>query len=206
MAELYRLYGDRIQFVDLIVRQAHPGERRGPYRSFNEKMADAHLYQQEEGIPWTVVVDDLEGTVQRAYAGMCAPAYLIDAEGTVAFYGMWGQAPALRIAMDDLLAHGGVGAPAGQGIDRMPHLAGAIVYGRGGPARGGRRALIDLELGFPGAFLLMSVAGFLRPLLAPFVLRTGPLPAHMRFLLLAGVVAGAAGLGGLLRRRRRTGH
>jgi hypothetical protein len=194
MAELHGLYSDRIEFVDLVVRQAHPGERRGPYRTFEEKMDDARRYQEEEAVTWTVLVDDLEGTVQRAYAGMCAPVYLIDAQGIVAFYGMWGQAPALRTAIDDLLARGGTGAPAGQGLDRWPHLAGAIVYGRGGPARGGLRALVDLELGFPGAFFLMTSAGLARPILAPLVLRTAPLPAKTKVGLAAAFIGTAAGL------------
>ena len=50
------------------------------------------------------------------------------------------------------------------GTDRRPHLAGAIVGGRRGPARGGRRALLDLELGFPGGNILMLVGPAFRPL------------------------------------------
>ena len=32
MSELYRLYGERVQFVEMLVRQAHPGELHGAYR------------------------------------------------------------------------------------------------------------------------------------------------------------------------------
>lgn len=38
-------------------------------------------------------------------------------------------------------------------------------------ARGGRRSLIDLELGFPGGNILKLVGGALRPLLAPLATR-----------------------------------
>ena len=34
MSELYRLYGEWVQFVEVVVRQAHPGERHGAYRSY----------------------------------------------------------------------------------------------------------------------------------------------------------------------------
>jgi len=76
-----------------------------------------------------------------------------------------------RIAVPyDLLARDGVGAPAGKGSDRRPHLAGAIVAGQN--VRGGRRASIDLELGFPGGNILMILGSAGRPVLAPLALRT----------------------------------
>jgi AhpC/TSA family len=195
MRELHRLYGDRVRFLEILVRQAHPGERHGAYRSQAAKYEEACAYAAEERVPWSVLADDLDGTVQRAYGGLAAAAYLIDARGDVAFCGTWGQAPALRVAIDDLLAHEGVGVPAGQGTDRRPHLAAAIVAGQGGPLRGGRRALVDLELGFPGGNLLMAAGWLARPLLAPLALRTTRLPTAARIGLVTAVVAGAAAVG-----------
>ena len=130
----------------------------------------------------------MAGTVQRSYGGLAAAVYLIDSHGTVAFCGTWGQSPAARNAIDELLARGGVGAPAGKGTDRRPHLAAAIVAGQGGPIRGGRQALIDLELGFPGAMILMTIGRAARPVLAPLALRTTPLPNRTRAALLVGVL------------------
>lgn len=206
MRELYGLYGEGVRFVELLVRQAHPGERHGGYRSDDEKLEDARAYRREEDIPWPVLVDDLAGTVQLAYGGLAAGVYLIDSHGRIAFCGTWGQAPALRDAIDDLLARDGAGAPAGKGTDRRPHLAAAIVAGQGGPLRGGRRALLDLELGFPGAMILMAVGRVARPLLAPLALRTTPVPKRARTALLAGLagVGTAVGLG--LRHQRRRGR
>jgi hypothetical protein len=204
MSELYRLYGEWVQFVEVVVRQAHPGERHGAYRLYAEKVDDACAYAHEERIPWLVLIDDLAGTVQRRYGGLAAAVYLIDGRGRVAFCGTWGQAPALRQAVDDLLSGDG---HAGRGSDRRPHLAAAIVAGQRGPARGGRQALIDLELGFPGAMLLMTVGRVARPVLAPLALRTTPLSEAERGALLAGLVgAGAAISLGLRRYRRRGGR
>jgi hypothetical protein len=194
MQELHRLFGDRVQFVDLVVRQAHPGERHGGYRAYAEKLHDARRYQQEEGIGWPVVVDDLDGTAQRGLGGLSASAYLIDAQGRIAFYGVWGQSPALRSAIEDMLAPDGTGTLAGRGVDRVPHLAAAIVTGRGGPARGGRTALLDLELGFPGASFLMAIGWLGRPVLAPLVQSTRPRPARAGAALLTGMAAGTAWL------------
>jgi hypothetical protein len=203
MSELHRLYGEQVQFVEVLVRQAHPGERHGTYRSYQEKLEDARAYKHEECIPWPVLIDDLAGTVQRVYGGLAAAVYLIDNHGIVAFCGTWGQAPALRHAIHDLLARDGAGAPAGKGTDRRPHLAAAIVAGQGGPSRGGRQALIDLELGFPGAMILMTIGRAARPVLAPLALRTTPLPSRTRAALLAAFVATGTAVGLGLRHRRR---
>jgi hypothetical protein len=201
MRELHRLYGDRVRFLEILVRQAHPGERHGAYCSDADKLADAAAYAREEQVPWPVLVDDLDGGVQRAYGGLAAGVYLVERLGRIAFCGTWGQSPALRQAIDDLLARDGGGAPAGRGRDRRPHLAAAIVAGQGGPLRGGYRALVDLELGFPGAIALMTVGRLARPLLAPLALRTTPLPTKARASLLVGLVGASAAIALALRGR-----
>ncbi len=203
MQELYRLYGEQVRFVEVLMRQAHPGERHGAYLSSEQKVQDGRDYEHEESVPWPVLIDDLACSVQHAYGGLAAAAYLIDSDGMVAFCGTWGQSPALRAALDDLLARGGTGTPAGRGTDRRPHLAAAIVAGRRGPARGGRQALFDLELGFPGGNILMLVGGFLRPLLGPLALRTTPIPPRERAALLVGLVAAFVALGLGVRQTRR---
>jgi hypothetical protein len=203
MRELHQLYGDRVEFVEVLVRQAHPGERHGAYYSNEQKLHDARCYQREEQIPWPVLVDDLACTVQRGYGGLAAAVYLIDTRGSIAFCGTWGQAPALRHALDELLARHGSGAPAGKGTDRRPHLAAAIVAGRSGPVRGGRQALIDLELGYPTANLLMIIGTAFRPLLAPLALRTTPIPPKTRAALLTGVIGTCAAVALGTRRIRR---
>ena len=191
MRELHRRYGNRVQFLDVIVRQAHPGEHHGGYRTYTDKLQDARQYAAEEGITWPVLVDDLDATVQQAYGGLAAAIYLIDANGRVAFCGAWGQSSALTGAIDELLACGGRGVPAGRAVDPLPHLGGAFVAGQGGPLRGGIQSLVDLELGFPGALLLMTLGRLGRPVLAPLVLRIDPLPARTKLALVAGVAAWA---------------
>lgn len=202
MMELYRLYGERVRVVEVIVRQAHPGERHGGYRSYEAKLEDGRAYKREESLPWPVLIDDLAGTVQRAYGGLAAAVYLIDSEGVIAFCGLWGQSPALRTAIDDLLAHGGVATRADKGVDRRPHLAAAIVDGQRGPIRGGRRSLVDLELGFPGASILMLTGRLGRPVLEPLAVRTTPLPIQTRVALVVGA-ATAGTVVGLGRRHHR---
>ena len=89
MKQLYARWSDQVYFIDVLIRQAHPGPGAGPYRSFEEKLQDAERYQREEGIPWVILVDDLEGTVHRTYGGLADPTYLIDRDGRVAYYNLW---------------------------------------------------------------------------------------------------------------------
>jgi len=189
MKRLHERYGDRVRFVDVIVRQAHPGETRGAYRSDDEKRTDARTYQMEEGIPWPVLIDDLAGTVHQTYGGMSDPVYLIDATGRVAFYNMWAHAPSVKIALDELLARGGDSGPVAGGIDRTPHMAASFVNGWGGLRRGGWRGVLDFELATPGAATLTFFGHLAKPLLAPLALRASPLPPTAKVALGAGAAA-----------------
>jgi len=201
MKRLFAQYGQHVQFVDLVVRQAHPGEMRGPYRRYDQKLADAREYQRAEAIPWPVLVDDLAGTTHTAYGGMSDPIYLIDASGRVAFYNMWAHAPSLQTAIDELLARRGHGAPVGGGIDRVPHLAASFVNGWHGLRRGGWGAVLDYELGTPGAATLTFLGHLVKPLIAPIALRAAPLPMPSKLALGGGAVAAGMLLAWALRRR-----
>jgi hypothetical protein len=195
MKALYREYGQRVQFLDVFVRQAHPGEARGPYRTYEEKMEGARRYQREEAIPWPVLVDDLEGTVHHTYGGLADPTYLIDAEGRVAFYNMWSHAPTLRQALDELLARGGVGVPVAGGINRTPHLFASFVNGW--------RAVLDLELSTPGSGTLTFLGNVARPALGPLALGTRPTPVRTQVAVWAGVAGAVVFVLALWSRRRR---
>jgi hypothetical protein len=133
-----------VRFADVLIRQEHPGERRGPYRSYQEKAESAREYEHEEGITWTVLIDDLAGTVHEAYGGAAAPVYLIDAQGKVAFYGVLAHAPTLKRAIDALLNKGGRGI-ARSGVDRAPHVFASLVGDWRGLRRGGLRVVLDHE-------------------------------------------------------------
>ncbi len=191
------MYGDRVRFFDVFLRQAHPGELRGPYRSYEEKLEGAREYRRQEALPWPVLVDDLAGTVHRAYSGeMADPVFLIDSEGLVSFYGMWTHAPTLKKAIDGLLARGGRGVSGG--LDRTPHMLASFVDGWRGPRRGGRRAVLEYDLGGFGAGTMSFLGNKAKPVLGPLALRANPLPMAAK-LGLGGMAA--ALILGLIRRR-----
>jgi hypothetical protein len=127
-----------------------------------------------DNLAWPVVVDDYEGTIHRQYsAEMADPSFLVDAEGDLAFYGMWTHIPTLKRAIDELLARDGRGTVAG-GTDRQPHLAASFVDGYRGLRRGGRRAVLEFDLGSGGGGTMSFLGHKAKPLLEGFALNARP--------------------------------
>ena len=183
---MHATFGDRVEFVDVLIRQAHPGPRARPYTSHAEKRRDAERFQRSERIPYPVLVDDLAGTTHQVYGSLADPTYLIGRDGRVAFYNMWTHGPTLHEALTDLLARGGSGTVRG-GIDRTPHLLASIAAGWRGLRRGLPQSYTDLELAAPGMASTIWLGDQLRPVLAPVALRAEPLPPSAKVGLALGV-------------------
>jgi hypothetical protein len=176
--------------VDVLIRQAHPGPGVRPYRSSEEKSADAERYKQYNGIPWPVLVDDLEGTVHQVYSGLADPTYLIDADGRVAYFNMWTHAPNLNEAIAALLGQGGRGIVNG-GIDHVMHLLPAMTDGWRGIRLGLPQSYIDLETAAPGMGIGIWLGNQARPVLAPLTLRSEPLSPAGRAAITLGAATAA---------------
>ena len=189
LSKLHALWGAEVDFVDVVIRQAHPGPGAPTYHSFEEKMRDAEAYQREFRIEWPVLVDDLAGTTHQVYGGLADPTYLIDRDGRVAFYVMWTHAPTLYRAIEQLMRQGGRGMVNG-GVDRTPHILPAMTDGWNGLRRGLPQSLIDMETAAPTTGVGAWLGHQLRPLLAPLTLRAEPLPPAAK----AGLALGAAAL------------
>jgi hypothetical protein len=183
------MWSPEVQFVDVMVRQAHPGPDVPAYGSMGQKMFDARRYELEERIAWPVLADDAGGSVHRTYGGLSDPCYLIGADGRVSFYCMWTHAPTLHRAMEALMRQGGSGVVLG-GWDRRPHLLAAIADGWKGLRRGAPQSVIEMEKALPGSGVGPWLGHQLRPVLAPIALRATPLPPAAR----AGLAAGGAAL------------
>ncbi|MCU0492409.1 MAG: hypothetical protein MUD01_12510 [Chloroflexaceae bacterium] len=198
MKQLHNRWQHEVLFVEVLVRQAHPGPAVPHYTSFEQKFADAQAYAAEHGQPWPVLVDDLAGTAHQVYGGMSDPIYLIDVEGNVAFYNLWGHPPTMHRAIEALLKQNGRGVVLG-GVDQILH--GMVALANGWPALelGLPQSSADIAQMAPGLPELVRLGYQAKPLLAPVALRAEPLPLPLRLVL------GAAGLGlalGLVRRLR----
>jgi hypothetical protein len=190
---LHARWGREVHFLDVLVRQAHPGPAVPPYSSATQKQRDAEAYQQVENIPWPVLVDDLGGSVHQRYGALADPSYVIDAGGHVAYYLHWSNAPTLHQAIGTLVAQSGRGVVLG-GENRFPHVGAAFTAGWKGLRRGLPQSSIDMETSLPGSAVLPWLGYQLRPLLAPLTLRARPLDPQVRALLYAGTGALAGAL------------
>ena len=193
MRKLHALWSRDVQFVEIFIRQAHPGPGAPPYRSFEQKFDDAERYAAENDIPWTILVDDLPGTVHETYGGLADPSYLIGVDGRVSYYEMWTHAPTLHTKLEALRRQSWRGV-VDDGVDHIPHMLPALTDGWNALRHGLPQSFIDLELASPGAASLTWIGHQLRPVLAPFTLRATPLPTSTRLALAGGAALIVGGL------------
>lgn len=87
--ELYLHYGDRIRFVMVNVREAHPGKTFPQPRTLDTKMAHAEQLRDLHGFKFEVAVDDVDGTLHRALSPKPNSAYVLGTDGTILFRAHW---------------------------------------------------------------------------------------------------------------------
>lgn len=87
-AELAEEFPDAA-FLLLYVREAHPGERTGPHRSFDEKLQQARRVRPLYGERRRILVDDLHGSLHRALGEFPNMVYVLDDEGSVVDRADW---------------------------------------------------------------------------------------------------------------------
>lgn len=101
LKQLHAEFGERIAFVMLHVREAHPGERYEQPHTFQEKLEHARKLKVRDALPWPVAADDPEGTVHRAFDGKPNAAFLTDRNGVIVFRSLWaGDEHGLRQALE----------------------------------------------------------------------------------------------------------
>ena len=64
--DLYDEFGDRVNFIMLYVREAHPGEDIGQAESMEDKLAQTQMLKDFYGIDWAVAADNIDGDLHRA--------------------------------------------------------------------------------------------------------------------------------------------
>lgn len=106
LKQLHEEFGDGVAFVSMYVREAHPGENCPQPETFEEKLEHARAYKERDGIPWTVAVDDVEGSLHRTLDPKPHAAYIMDVRGNVAFRTLWANAErTLREGLEEISAN-----------------------------------------------------------------------------------------------------
>jgi hypothetical protein len=103
LKRLYARFSERIAFLMVNVREAHPGENFPQPGTPAEKLEHARALRDMYEIPWPVAVDDVDGTLHQALDGKPNAAFLADREGKVAFRAHWARDEAgLRRALESV--------------------------------------------------------------------------------------------------------
>ncbi len=89
LKQLHAEFGDRVGFVMLGVREAHPAETYEQPQTLEQKRRHAVELQKRYDIPWTVGIDDIDGTLHRALDTKPNAAFLMDTDGRIAFRSLW---------------------------------------------------------------------------------------------------------------------
>lgn len=103
--ELHRRFGDRVRFVMVNVREAHPGHAFPQPKTLDAKIAHAESMRNLYGFAFEVAVDDRDGTLHRALSPKPNSAYILGTDSTILFRAQWGNdTTALAEALDDITA------------------------------------------------------------------------------------------------------
>jgi hypothetical protein len=89
LRRLHAQFGDKIRFVLVNTREAHPGDLFGQPQTPEEKWAHATELRRHHDIPFEVAVDDIDGTLHRALTPKPNSAYLLDPAGIIRYRAHW---------------------------------------------------------------------------------------------------------------------
>ncbi|MDB1086559.1 redoxin domain-containing protein [Streptomyces sp. ACA25] len=134
LRRLHTRYGDRVRFVWVNTREAHPGEVFGQPRTYAEKLTHAEHLRDHHSVAFEVAVDDIDGRLHRAMSPKPNSAYLIDPTGVIRYRAHWANDEAgLRAALADLTAgraprRGRSRAMAGPLLRAVGHLPGVVRF------------------------------------------------------------------------------
>lgn len=161
--DLQTEFGDRVEFIMLYVREAHPGENYPQVEAIEDKIQAAKALKDFYKIEWTVAVDTLEGGLHRALDPKPNAAYLVGSNGIILFRSLWAaDYDALRQALKD--ASDGRAMLRTQSTKLVIPVARAMGMVRETMERAGPQAVGDLwRAGFPMA-LAGRVATWFKPL------------------------------------------
>ena len=99
--DLYDEFGDRVNFIMLYVREAHPGEHFGQSETMEEKLDHARALKEFYDIQWTVAADNIDGDLHRALDPKPNSAFLMNNVGMILFRSLWAaDRDALRQALE----------------------------------------------------------------------------------------------------------
>lgn len=106
LRKLHIEFGNRVRFVVINTREAHPGETISQPRTTEQKHRHAIMLKSHHHFDFEVAVDTLDGQLHRAMSPKPNSAYLLSPDGTILFRGHWANdRRALSYALHDVVLH-----------------------------------------------------------------------------------------------------
>ncbi|MBW3662773.1 MAG: hypothetical protein KY469_06710 [Actinobacteria bacterium] len=191
LRELHDRFGDRVRFVTLYVREAHPGDRYPQAETFERKLQHARDYAQRDDVEWTVLVDDVDGTLHRALDPKPHAAYLVGSDGTVLWRTLWANDRGVVQTALAAVAAGGLPDDREVSTHVVPMLSGTGSMWETWEAAGGH-AKTDVLREAPPMYVSGRLAHVFRPL-PPIARGVLGLGLSMAPVVLAAVVLARRG-------------
>lgn len=88
--------------VFIYTREAHPGESLPHHSSFEQKLAGARRFRDEQHVQRRILVDALGGACHRAYGSLPNMTWILLRGGTIAYKAMWTEAADVRDGMENI--------------------------------------------------------------------------------------------------------
>lgn len=85
------------------MREPHPGEHYHERRTWEEKLQYARDCRAQDAIETGLLVDDLTGTVHRAYGEMPNMVYIVDKHGKIVYKAMWTDHVEIESVLENLV-------------------------------------------------------------------------------------------------------
>lgn len=92
-----------IEFLFIYARESHPGEVYPHHTSMEQKVAAARALQQQELVRFPVLVDELDGSVHRAYGARPNPIFVVHRNGRLVYRSGHAETLPLRDYLEHLL-------------------------------------------------------------------------------------------------------
>lgn len=97
-------HADRVRFVLVYTREAHPGGLVGQPRTAEDKQRHAASLRDDHSLDFEVAIDDLDGGLHRRLGPKPNSAYVVDPEGIIRYRAHWANDDAgIRRALDAVL-------------------------------------------------------------------------------------------------------
>lgn len=150
MEELAKDYGDRVHFLFVYTREAHPGELIPTHTSFEQKVRQAQMLR-DRGMNRQMVIDTLNGDVHRLYSGLSNMSWILDHTGRVAYKASWTDSADIRIALEETVMLRERKASGAMVNEFYREMVGLRLFRPEGPGMlGGEKAVEDFKKGQQG--------------------------------------------------------